>query len=261
LTNTEILDTVRKIPEPGARVMHQLDLAPDESLAARLRRERLPLPVALRFVTGIASELRDLHAAGHAHGAVDLECLRLSRSGVSLGEGRGGRDKASMARDVEGLGKILNWMLAGNPDPQPCVVVVRRRQSLEALRVATLDLARRCLSGRLGMQRVVTEIRLLSVLARQISESPVKISPPVRPAADWKVISVEPAKGPGSTPVVSPSGLKCPRCGCTWAHLSRPRSGLDALLIRFHRPIYRCPVCLYRYAQVLGMRIARPAED
>jgi len=260
LTATQILDTVGKIPEPEARAMYQLDLAPDESLAARLRRKPLPLPLALRFATGIASELRDLHAAGRAHGALDLESLRLSRSGISIGEARGGRDKASMARDIEGYGKILNWMLTGNPEPHPTVVVLRRRQSPEALRVAALDLARKCLSGRPGMQRVVTEVRLLSVLARQISEAPLKVSPPVRPAADWEVVSMEPASGPGSAPLPSPGGRKCPRCGCVWVHLSRPRTGSDSLLISLHCPIYRCPVCLHRYAVVLGMRIARPAK-
>ncbi|MGP8245372.1 MAG: hypothetical protein ACLQVN_12745 [Bryobacteraceae bacterium] len=240
--------------------MHQLDLAPDESLAARLRKEPLPLALALRLATGIASELRDLHAEGRAHGALELESLRCSRSGISLGEARGGTDKASMRRDIAGYGRILNWMLTGSPEPQAPAGPLKHRSS-EALRAQALDHARRCLSGRPGIQRVVTEVRLLSVLARQMPEAAAKGPLPPRSAPNWEVVSVEPANGPGSPPLPAPAGVKCPNCGCTWAHRSCPRTGLDALLIRLHRPIYRCPVCLHRYAVVLGMRIARPAED
>ena len=244
--------------------MHQLDLAPDESLAARLRKEPLPLALALRLATSIASELRDLHADGHAHGALELESLRFSRSGVSLGEPRGGTDKASMRRDIAGYGRILNWMLTGSPEPPAPVVMPQKHRSVEALRAAALDHARRCLSGRPPTQRVVTEVRLLSVLARQLPEASVKIQPPpppLRPAPGWEVVSMEPAHGPGSPPLPSPEGVKCPNCRCTWAHRSRPRNGLDAWLIRLHRPIYRCPVCLHRYTVVLGMRLARPVAD
>jgi hypothetical protein len=261
LTAGQILDRVGEIPEPEPRPMHQLDLAPDESLAARLRKQPLPVALALRLATGIASELRDLHAEGRAHGAVELESLRFSRSGIFLGDARGGKDKAGMRRDIAGYGRILNWMLTGTPEPHAPAVVPCKHRSAEALRAEALDHAHRCLSGRPGIQRVVTEVRLLSVLARQMPEAVVKVPLPPRSASNWEVVSMESADGPESPPVPSPVGVKCPNCGCTWAHRSRPRTGLDALLIRLHRPIYRCPVCLHRYAVVLGMRIARPAED
>lgn len=241
--------------------MHQLDLAPDESLAARLRKQPLPLALALRLATGVASELRDLHAQGRAHGAVELESLRFSRSGIFLGDARGGKDKAGMRRDIAGYGRILNCMLTGSPEPQVLPVVPRKHCSPEALRAAALDHANRCLSGRPGIQRVVTEVRLLSVLARQMAEVAVKVPPPPMPAPNWEVVSMESANGPGSPPLPSPAGVKCPKCGCRWIHESRPRTGLDQLLIGLHQPLYRCPLCLHRYAVVLGMRIARPAQE
>jgi hypothetical protein len=257
----EILaDKVGKTPESGPRAMRQLDFAPGESLAARLRRGPLPLALALRFATGIASELRDLHAEGRVHGAVELESLRLSPPGISLGDPRGENGGAGMEQDVEGYGRLLNCMLTGNPEPQPPVVMPRNRQSVEALRAEALNHARRCLCSRPGIQRVVTEVRLLSVLARQISEAGPEL-PPRPSATDWEMASMEPEEGPGSPPQFSPGRRSCPNCGCAWACRSRPRNRFDALLVRLRRPIYRCPACLCRYVVVLGVRIARPAED
>ena len=261
LTARPILDKVREISEPEAGPIRHFDLAPDESLAARLRREPLPLAWALEVAAGIASELRDLHAEGRAHGAVELESLRLSRSGISLDDARGGNDEAAMERDIEGYGRILNSMLTGSPEPQEPVVIPRKHRSAEALRAGALDHARRCLSGRPGIQREVTEVRLLGVLARQMPQAALEVPPALPSAPGWEMVSMEPAEGPGSPPLPSPGGGKCPNCGCASAHRSRPRTGLDAFLVRLRRPIYRCPVCLHRYAVVLGMRISRPAQD
>jgi hypothetical protein len=166
-----------------------------------------------------------------------------------------------MERDIEGYGRILNSMLTGSPEPQEPVVIPRKHRSAEALRAGALDHARRCLSGRPGIQRVVTEVRLLGVLARQMPQAALEVPPALPSAPGWEMVSMEPAEGPGSPPLPSPGGGKCPNCGCASAHRSRPRTGLDAFLVRLRRPIYRCPVCLHRYAVVLGMRISRPAQD
>jgi len=167
--------------------MRQFDLAPGENLAARLRREPLPLAWALEAATSIASELRDLHAEGRAHGAVRLESLRLSGSGISLGDARGGNDVAVIEQDIAGYGRILNCMLTGSPEPQEPVVMSRKHRSAEALRAEALDHARRCLSGRPGIQRVATEVRLLGVLARQTPQA--ALAPP--PAPNWEMLSME----------------------------------------------------------------------
>jgi hypothetical protein len=139
--------------------MRRFDLAPGEGLRDRLRRSPLPLAWALEAATAIASELRDLHAEGRAHGAVELESLRLSGAGISLGDVRGGSGEAAMERDIAGYGRILNSMLTGSPGPQLPVAMSRKYRSAQALRAAALDHARECVSGRPGIQRVATEVR------------------------------------------------------------------------------------------------------
>ena len=73
-----------------------------------------------------------------------------------------------MERDIAGYGRILNSMLTGSPEPQLPVAMSRKHRSAQALRAAALDHARECVSGRPGIQRVATEVRLLAVLARQM---------------------------------------------------------------------------------------------
>jgi hypothetical protein len=175
--------------------MRRFDLAPGEGLRDRLRRSPLPLAWALEAATAIASELRDLHAEGRAHGAVELESLRLSGAGISLGDVRGGSGEAAMERDIAGYGRILNSMLTGSPGPQLPVAMSRKYRSAQALRAAALDHARECVSGRPGIQRVATEVRLLAVLARQMSRVAVEAPALPQSAPDCEMVPAEPADG------------------------------------------------------------------
>jgi hypothetical protein len=240
--------------------MPRLVLAPDESLAERLNREPMPLVWALGVATAIASELRDLHAEGCAHGAVELESLLLSRSGISLGEAQGGNDEVAIEEDIVGYGRILSSMLTGSPEPQEPIVMPRKHLGAEALRAEALDHARRCISGRPSIQRVVTEVRLLSVLARQLPQATHEVPPP-RSAPKWETVSMEPADDAEAPPLALPGRMKCPNCGYVCADRSRFRASLDALLARFSHPVYRCPVCLHRSAVELSPEVVRPAAD
>jgi hypothetical protein len=71
----------------------------------------------------------------------------------------------------------------------------RKYRSAQALRAAALDHARECVSGRPGIQRVATEVRLLAVLARQMSRVAVEAPALPQSAPDCEMVPAEPADG------------------------------------------------------------------
>jgi hypothetical protein len=147
----------------------------------------LPLDQCLRHATEIALALREMHQEGRAHGGVDPEHVLLRHSGAMLlpAERRGYPDPLE---DLIGFGGVLYAMLTGKgPSGDEMRLVPAKPTVLKgpaAVRASATRLAERCLSAERetapDLQKVLTEVRLLSVMAKQMgSESlSIHVAPP-----------------------------------------------------------------------------------
>jgi hypothetical protein len=165
------------------------------------------------------------------------------------------------------------------------------------VRDAATRLAERCLTAERetapDWQKVLTEVRLLSVMAKQFSSDAVSlhlapapsvtypptqplevfagkaapiINPPggmTTPAADSPAVAKpggEPpptlrAKASHSRPVLK--NVMCPHCGGYHVRLSRPRTIFENVLHLFGMGAHRCHRCFYRYIPLFERKIAR----
>jgi hypothetical protein len=179
----------------------------------------LPLEAALRYGTELAAALREMHLDGRAHGSVDPEHTVVRSTGIVLlsPERRGYTDPLG---DLTGFGLVLYAMLAGKKPTGDELRLVPAKpaimRGLPAVRASATRLAERCLTAQRetapDMQKVLTEVRLLHVMAKQFSSetaglqlAPVPPSPPVfLPPQPLDVYAGKAA------PIINPPGLPLP---------------------------------------------------
>jgi hypothetical protein len=179
----------------------------------------LPLDEALRYATEIAAALRELHLDGRAHGSVDPEHIVVRSAGVVLlqPERRGYTDALG---DLTGFGLVLYAMLTGKKPSGDELRLVPAKPAMvkgpAAVRASATRLAELCLTAERDtapdMQKVLTEIRLLHVMAKQFSSEPAGlqlVAPPPTPPVFLppQPLEVYAGKAP---PIIHPPGLPLP---------------------------------------------------
>lgn len=176
------------------------------------QRGQLPLDVCLRHATELAMALREMHADGRAHGGVAPSNVVIRQSGLCLNpaEHRGFPDPL---QDLTGFGAVLYAMLTGKaPAGDEFRLVPAKPTQLKgaaALRASAMRLAERCLIAERetapDFQKVLTEVRLLSVMAKQFSSEQLglHLSPPPPPVTFPPPIPLEVFAGK-APPVINP---------------------------------------------------------
>jgi DNA-directed RNA polymerase subunit M/transcription elongation factor TFIIS len=187
----------------------------EEFLASRLAQGPLPLPLALRYATDVAAALRELHQAGRTHGEVSANSVVLRLSGARLLPPNHLARGANSGADVAAFGAVLYMMLTGNKPPRSGLLAAPVERAPHAgppgLRAAATRLAAKCLAAAPDqaptIQMVVTEVRLLNVLAQQAgAESPAPPTPGPAPArqaprksgpwSEWTAAAAQPVEKP-----------------------------------------------------------------
>jgi DNA-binding helix-hairpin-helix protein with protein kinase domain len=238
----------------------------EESLASRLAQGPLPLPLALRCATDVAAVLRELYRTGQAHGDVSPASVVLRSTGAALLPPSSSVREADSRADVAAFGTVLYQMLTGSIPPLsgPLASPAERVPNAgpSGLRTAATRLAAKCLATppeqAPNIQMVVTEVRLLNLLARQSgAESPAKTrrTPHGRAAALPKQHGRAGPKRKIAERTPSPLE-RCPRCGSPDVCEARRRTGLEILMSGIGIPICRCHRCCHRY--VVLFRLAFP---
>lgn len=196
-----------------------------QRLAQILEKGPLGLEPALRHATDVASALRELHEDGRSHGAVDPDHIVIRSSDAILltGERRGYPDPLE---DLLGFGNALYAMLTGRPAGSEEMRLLPGRPGAlkgpSAVRAAALRLAERCLTAERDtapeFQKVVTEVRLLHVMAKQFSPdaagieaAPIPLPAPPSPVP-MLIVPPQPleAFAGTATPVIDPPAGRRP---------------------------------------------------
>ena len=147
-----------------------------QKLSEILERGPLALEPALRCATDIASALREMHQDGRTHGAVNPDHIVIRTSGAMLltPERRAYTDPLE---DLSGFGNALYAMLTGRSAVSEEMRLVPAKPAIlkgpPAVRAATMRVAERCLTAERDtapdFQKILTEVRLLHVMAKQFS--------------------------------------------------------------------------------------------
>ena len=261
-----------------------------DSLAHRLEQGPIPLSLALECARDVADQLRELHEEGRAHGGVDPHLIELRKPGAVLLPPNDVPEHPSPLADIVGFGSVMEQMLRGHkpstdslipasPHPAP-------RKGPGAVLAAAFRLADRCMSAVPetvpSMQKVLTEVRLLSVMLRQCeTEASTPLEQPGAQPAEGTVQEPlageaekpealeesEPAASSRSTGQADEDELdeelyddRCPRCRCSKVRISRPRNRLERILSTIGLPVRRCHRCYFRYIDFLKACIEMPTR-
>jgi hypothetical protein len=233
----------------------------------------LPLDAALRYATEIASALREMHLDGRAHGSVDPEHAVVRSTGIVLltPERRGYTDPLG---DLTGFGLMLYAMLTGKRPSREELRLVPAKPAIvrgpAAVRASATRLAERCITAERetapDMQKVLTEVRLLHVMAKQFSAEPialqVHVAPPPPPLLPPQPLEVYAGK---AAPIINPPNVLIPATGDAAGENIDPempaRPGMDSPQTQrargsHSRPILKdvmCPKC-----RGFHVRLSRP---
>ena len=234
------------------------------TLAERLLQGPLTLAFALQSAADVAIALRQLHAQGKTHGKVSAETVLLRESSAHLAPGPG---EESERHDVKSFGIVLLQLLRGLDSPSE-----HSAMSVDQLAASATELAQRCVAGdeATDMRKVVVELRVLALLARQRMAQPVPSEaepapePPAQPAAAIQPIAVA-ASAPAIVPEFNlepvrdlpPSEESCPKCGSRYVYASKPRTWRESLGTSFGMSLRRCHRCYHRYLKLFGRKDAR----
>ena len=161
-----------------------------------------------------------MHLDGRAHGSVDPAHAVVRSSGIVLltAERRGYTDPLG---DLTGFGLVLYAMLTGKKPSGDELRLVPAKPAVmkgpAAVRASAMRLAERCLTAERetapDMQKVLTEIRLLHVMAKQFSSEPVALQilapvpPPYPPPQPLEVYAGKAA------PIINPPSTLPPAAG------------------------------------------------
>ena len=270
-------------------------LSRSETLAERLERGPLPLSLALHYAYDIARALRELHQAGQAHGSVSGRAIELRPSGAVLGiPAAGFQPESAWRSDLRGFGWVLRSMFPDEQPPEPpgssppSTCAAGSTTSATGVWEAARRLTARCLAdppqSDLTMRKLVSELRLLDIVARQwakraesetagwskgpriwretgweLEREPLTLPlpspeppPPASSAAPPSALEIsEPIKEPRISPV------RCPRCYAHDVRPSEPRTSFEDTLDRFHLPVLRCHRCSFRFFRFLFLTIRK----
>ncbi len=190
-----------------------------QNLAELLDREgALALDLCLRYATDIATALREMHQEGRAHGAVNINNVVIKTTGAALGAGerRGYPDPLT---DLIGFGTVLYAMLTGKPPAGDEFRVVPAKPAVlrgpSAVRSAAMRLAERCFTAERetapDLQKILTEVRLLNVMAKQFNSEQLTLHVPPPPPPETfpppQPLAVYAGKAP---PVINPPAAAQP---------------------------------------------------
>jgi hypothetical protein len=193
-----------------------------ERLAQILERGPLSLEPALRHATDIASALRELHQDGRAHGSVDPShiIIRSSEASLLTADRRGYPDPLD---DLSGFGGTLYAMLTGRTAAGEEMRLVASKPAVlngpSAVRAAAMRLAERCLTAERetapDFQKILTEVRLLHVMAKQFSPETagIQIAPPPPPPPPPSPVLMSPPQplevfAGTAPPVINPPAVR-----------------------------------------------------
>lgn len=246
----------------------------------------LPLATALYLATEIATELRELHGEGRAHGEVGADHVLVSPHGARLLSPAAPPRRADQRSDIVAFGALTYELVTGSKPPRDLsdvAVAAGPRTGPEGIRAAAVRLALRCLGAASDpaphMQQALMEMRLYSVIARQLGWRPAggarlrhfatKPEEAEEPrAAQPCALETCPTSGleryliPADEvpPPLPPSDIKCRKCSGFSVYRSKPRTIFERLVNVIGVRLYRCHRCTDRYLAVVGMKVAKRAK-
>jgi len=235
----------------------------------------IPLAEALQYARAVANHLRELHEEGRVHGEVSASMVVLRHSGILLMAPGSAHTDAGSLGDVTAFGAMLYEMLTSRKPTTEALLSTPLqappRKGPGAVYSAAVRLAERCVTAvpenAPTMQKVLTELRLLSVQAKQWD-------PEDRPALIAKAeilpaITVE--QQPADETALAPKAKlaeeedlladgRCPRCRCSKVRVSRPRNRIERFLRAIGLPIRRCHRCYFRYIDLFKACLEMPTK-
>lgn len=236
-------------------------VAPPERLADRLAQGQLPIDQVLGCAADLALRLKELHAAGQAHGAVTPVFVGLEPTRAVLLPAAGSESTATRRGDVTAFGSLLYEMLTERkPAAEGFANAVRRcpyGPGWADVYESALRVAEKCLAADANalpnFQNIASELRLLLVIARGPAVAPASVAE--RPRQASKPAATPAAVEEAEDPSLTLTDLECPRCGADDVHFSARRTGFERFLARFDVSLFRCHRCFHRFMVIFGVRI------